>query len=335
MKFAKPHALGLCALIAFGVSASVTYAAPVQKSWVGTLDLRTLPPGKRPSTITVRIDATMPQRHGAAPRLTISINGVVIGRAWASADAPTVLRAPIEDRLVSTSNRVEIAVTGTASDCPDCSVQGARLAETPRIALAQAAEKPILFSHHVTRLRRGVTVISGSQRDHALAAMAVAALAPQAPQGKNAPARIVVSRAAPPGTNPPLRFDKGVVAIADRNGRTLYDRSRIDRMTIVQMARTGDNPVVWVRPAVDGGLPPRMDLDYGNVALFGPTGREIAFSSDQDSDLRIAYAFDAEANARSWFYWRLAVIAAWLLITFATILIVRKLPPLVQKAADA
>ncbi|HEY0960096.1 MAG TPA: hypothetical protein VGE05_12625 [Novosphingobium sp.] len=335
MKFAKPHALGICALIAFGTSASVTYAAPMQKNWVGTLDLRTLPPGKRPSAITVRIDATTPQRHGAAPRLTISINGVVIGRTWTSADAPTILRAPIEDRLVSTRNRVEIAVTDTASNCPDCSMQGARLAETPRIELARAAEKPILFSQHITRLRRGVAVVSESQRDHALAAMAVAALAPHAPQDKNAPSRIVVSRDAPLGTNPPLRFDKGAVTIADRNGRTLYDRARIDRMTIVQMARTGDTPIVWVRPAADGGLPPRMELDYGNVTLFGPTGREIAFSSDQDGDLKIAYASAAEADARSWLYWRLAVIAAWLLITFGTILIVRKLTPLVPKAADA
>lgn len=333
MHFAKVCA-GLVSLASCGAAAAQTHASEPQKTWVATLDLRNLPASKRPSAILARIDAGAKPGEGVR-RLTIRINGIVIGRAWSSADGSTTIRAPLEDRLISTRNRVEISVTATNNACAGCSVDGARLVGTPWIQLSAASANPILFSQHVTRLRHGVTLAAKTPQEQELAALTIAALGPRAPRKNGAPGRIVVSKTMPAGTSPPLRFDNGPVSITDRNGRTLYSEPDLDSMTIVQIARAGERPVIWVRPAADGSVPHEIELDYGNVALFSQNRREIAFSPDQDTDLRVTYASAAEADAQSWLYWRLAIGAVWLVITIGTIVILRRLPPMGQKEAEA
>lgn len=304
-----------------------------QKVWHATLDLRDLPPGTRPASIAAAVSVPRAAFAGAqTPRIAISLNGIVIARAWARPGESVRIETEVEDRLLSTRNHVALAVTSFGANCPDraCSVSGAELREPLRFGLTSATEGPVTFAQHVTRFRQGVTLTVADPRDRALAERVVAAIAPHAPC--SGPAEIVVSRTAPKGAAAPLRFDNGPVAIKDRDGRLLYGRAALDDYTIVQIARRGDRPLLWVRPGKAGVSAELIQLDYGDVALFGPKGREIAFSPDQDRAVTIAYAADAAREAQTGLIWRLAVVAVWLAITAGLVVVLRRMAPLEPKA---
>lgn len=330
--------LALGSVAAAGSSAAaatlpVTYAEQTpngrQAAWHATLDLRELPARTRPAAITVVVDARAAARQGIPARIAVSLNGLVIGRAWASADRTTRVHLTIEDRLLSTRNHLAVAVTGRCASGA-CRVDGARLAGDPSIDLAPASEMPLSFAQFATRFREGIAIRAGDARDRALAELAVAAIAPHAPRHAAGPAEVIVSRTTPPGIEPDLRFDRGPVEIRDRDGAVIYDEKRLDALTVVQVATRGSTPVLWVRPGTGGHPAGPIELDYGTLALFGPGGREIAFSGAQDHAIAIAYAADTERDARLGLYWRLGILAVWLAITAGTFAILRRMPPLKQ-----
>lgn len=306
------------------------------KTWHATLDLRELPPGTRPATFAVTVDAHLGEAVRQVPRVTIVVNGVVIARTWARRGEPTRIETKVEDRLLSTRNHVTVAITSLAQQCPEaaCDVGQAELRGDIRFSLAEATTRPVTFAQHVTRFRKGVAVKIVDPRDRPLGALAVAAIAPHAPQRAAGPAEIVVSRERPKGLTAPLRFDTGDVEIRDRDGRLLYDHAKLEQFTLVQLARRGDRPVLWVRPGKWPLAATPLELDYGSVALFGPRGREIAFSPDQDHALSIVYAADARREAQTGLYWRLAVAAVWLLATAGLLWVLRRLAPL-EKPREA
>lgn len=301
-----------------------------QKAWHATLDLRDLPADKRPGSVGVIVDAHLGEAVREVPLISVTVNGVVVGRAWARRDGPTKIDARIEDRLFSTRNHVAVAVTSLAQQCPAqaCDVTGAELRGSIRFGLAEATAGPITFAQWVTRFRKGVAVKVVEPRDRALGERVVQAIAPHAPRRAAGPAEIVVSREPPKGVTLPLRLDTGPVTVRDRDGRLLYDRARLEGHTLVQIGRRGDRPVLWVRPGTQPLAAMPLELDYGNVALFGARGREIAWSPDQDKTIRIAYAADARREARTGLYWRLAIAALWLAVTAGLVLVLRRMAPL-------
>ena len=106
-------------------------------SWRADLDLRDLPARTRPAALSVSIDAAEAARAGARPLVSRALNGNVVTRRFAAADGLTVLSARPEDRLLSVSNRVGIAVSlpfCTGSTCGQA-LDGVRLAEPLRLAL--------------------------------------------------------------------------------------------------------------------------------------------------------------------------------------------------------
>lgn len=305
-----------------------------QKTWHATLDLRELPANTRPATIKLRVDARSAARRGATPRVTVALNGLVIGRAWARKNGPTILSIAIEDRLLSTRNHIALAVTSMSTRCAGsaCSVDDAHLATPIAIGLDEATAGPVTFAQYVTRFRSGVTITAASTEQRAMAEVFKRALAPHAPTGAGQPAEIVVSRSVPRGTSPALRLDSGPVEIKDRDGLVVFDEHELDALTIVQMTARGDRPVLWVRPGLRERPSGLIELDYGNVALFGADRREIAFSPQQDRAVSVVYASATEREAQLGLYWRLAILAVWLAITAGFLVILRRMPPLKPRA---
>lgn len=302
-----------------------------QKAWHATLDLRNLPQETRPASIAAQVDTRLGDAVREKPQITIAINGIVVARRWASRAGPTRIETKIDDRLLSTRNHVTVAITSLARRCDEeaaCSVTGAELRGPLRFGLAPATAEPLTFAQHVTRFRKGVAVTVIEPRDRRLGELAAQAMAPHAPRRAAGPAEIVVSRELPQGVAAPLRFDTGPVTIKDREGRVLYDQRRLDSYTIAQLAHRGEVPVLWVRPGTQPLAATPLDLDYGNVALFGSRGREIAFSADQDHALTIAYATDAQREAQTGLYWRLTVLTLWLALTAGLVIVLRRMEPL-------
>lgn len=311
--------------------------APAQRQWHATLDLRTLPAATRPTAIHFALDASDAARSGQAPRITVSLNGIVIAATAAKRSGPTRLSARVENRLLSTRNRVDIAVTATAPRCAvrACDLSAARLIANPVARLGYAQTASTGFSAHITRFRAGIAVTTERPGDGAFADRGIAALAPDAPRRDAGPARIVVSRKTPAGTAPALRFDTGDVHMEDEDGRLLYDGRQLDALTVVQLVEAGPAPVLWIRPGRDAPPPPVMDLDYGSLALFDAQGRVIALDPATDAAARIVYAQAAGREARLALYTRLALAAFWLLASIGFVFLIRRLPPLLPAEAGA
>lgn len=303
--------------------------------WQSALDLRALPPNSRPAQLTAVVDATEASRQGLEPRVSMVLNGIVVARIRAAGDGSTQITANLQERLVATRNRIELAVTPAAVRCVNggCALPGAGLIGPLIVSLQPAVNDPQSFSEAVTRFRGGVHVIASGARDQAFGRAFADAIAPRAPRTANAAAEILVSQRPPAGTAPPLRFDTGPVTITNRDGEMLYDASALDALTTVQVMKRGDTPVLWVRPGPQAQLPAVIELDQGRIALFGPNGREIAFSPLRDHAVKIAYASDRLRNARLAALWRWGMAAVWLLVTIGFLFVFRRMQP--PRASEA
>lgn len=307
---------------------SETY--PTQRHWRSTLDLRTLPADTRAAEIVATVDASGAARRNLAPRITIRVNGIVVAHAIAGADRPTVLSAKVRDSDIWTHNRIDIAINASAPACAAraCDLGDVRLIGNPFARLGGPPAIPVDFSQSITRFRAGIAVSTERPEDAPFAARAIRAVAPHAPLRPDGPARIVIAQKPPAGSDPALRFDTGAVRIEDKDGRLLYDQSRLDQLTVVQLVEAGSTPVLWVRPGSNAKPPASFDLDFGTVALFDSNGRAIAFTPDRDLAVRIVYAGTAERLARETLYTRLGLIAFWLIVSLGFFIIVRRMPPL-------
>lgn len=103
---------------------------------------------------------------------------------------------------------------------------------------------------------------------------------------------IAVGNIPPLGAAPPVRFDRGRVAISGQNGRTLLDIGGFHAGAVAQLISAENRPGLWIRSlAGDGSLPqPRtLRLERGDVALIDDIGSSLALSTRRDSLLTIAY----------------------------------------------
>jgi hypothetical protein len=305
-----------------------------QKTWHAALDARDLPAETRPATISAVIEP-YPADAVEVPRITVAVNGLVIGRAWAKRGRATTVTAKIENRFLSVRNHITVSATALGHGCSgtQCNVAATEIHGGIAYTLADATAGPVQFSEYVTRFRKGIAVKVDDPAQRAWGELAVRALGPLAPRRAAGPAEIVVSRETPAGTSPRLRFDTGPVAIRDREGRLLYDGAALERYAVVQMTSRGDAPVLWIRPGTQAKPPAEIELDNGNIALFGAAGREIAFAPEQDRAVTIAYAADAAREAQTTLYWRLFVAAVWLAATIGLVLVLRRMAPLETQAA--
>lgn len=307
--------------------------APVETSrWNGTLDLRELPARSAPD----RLEATIavPEATQGSVEATIKLNGFVIGQQGVDRGRANAVRVRIERRFLSTVNRVEIGVQRRGDGCVSerCPVVGARLGHSIRLTLTKDSARPQSFADYVTRFRTGVSLEPERPGDIGLARVAKAAVAQDAPEGGAAPARIVVGLTPPDGAKPALRFDRGPVRLATREGQTVLSAGNLAKLTFAQVMSVGGKPVLWVRPGTSP-LPKTMDLDYGDVAAFDGARRVIAFSPAFDTAVRIEYAADLAARPII-APWRIVIIALWLALTAGFVFVIRRIPPLRAKAAQ-
>jgi hypothetical protein len=300
--------------------------------WTGTLDLRKLPARSAPASLQTEV--TIPENTRGIVKAIVKVNGFVVGRQSVDPGVVSTVRAKIGRRLLSTVNRVEIGVERRGDGCAAeyCAVEGARFTAPVRLYLAKAPARPTSFADYMTRFRAGVSLQPERSGDAGLARVAKTAVAPGATESARGPARIVVSSDPPAGTRPALRFDRGPVQLVTRDGQTVLSARDIAKLTVAQVMSVGGKPVLWVRPGT-GPEPKRMDLDYGDVAMFDGGGRVIAFSPALDTAVRIEYAADLNAGPLI-APWRIAVVALWLVLTAGFVLVIRRIPPLPARAAQ-
>jgi len=291
------------------------------KAWQALLDLRDLPAGTRPEMLQAAVDASGAARQGLRPMVSLAINGNVVERRFASAGGPTPIRYRPEDRLLSVHNRVEIAVSLPFCEGAACAgaLADASLAAPLSYSVEAPRALPTDFAQAATRMRAGLAIEAGDARGRRLAALVKQALAPRAPEfdgaREDAPARIVVSEAAPEGARPGLRFDLGPVGLARDDGRPILSADELARMNVVQLLWDGGRPLIWVRPGA--ALPPAMELGAGDVAVFDGARRLIAYSTDRDAVVEPAYPagsdpFGAERAVR---IRRWVLLGLWVLVT--------------------
>lgn len=128
---------------------------------------------------------------------------------------------------------------------------------------------------------------------------------------------VAVSDMPPADTAPHVRFDRGRVAVMDREGRTLLDLGGFVGGAVAQIVSAGDTAGLWLHPmAADGNLPAptQFRLDHGDVAFIDGKGVALAMSAERDNVVKISYPDEVSwltvaERFRSWIiggFWLLA-----------------------------
>ncbi len=297
------------------------------------IDMRDLPARSRLSAVTVDIRGRA-GRDAIRPWVSMAINGVVVARAKLRADGRVTLRADVDERLLSMRSLIEVAAYVPNCGTPRCHA----LAAATRIMgpVRQdhgAARGDATFAQLATRYRAGLTIAQGRDVNPAFATRIRAALAPRSRPLATGGGRVVIARQPPSGHVAPIRFDLGPVGLVRQDGVPLIAPNVLADLTVVQVLRAGDRPVIWVRPGRD--VPPLLDLDGGDVAIFGRSGRVIAFSSDSDMrTLHPAYepGVDADGSLRAMRLWRWFLLIVWVAASGGLAVIYRRLPKRVTAA---
>ena len=292
-----------------------------------------LPAGHRISA--VRVDLAL----GVAPNLanaTIAtfLNGRLIGSRTSPGAVPATLTASVPEGLVGRDNILSVRVqrqphTGDCMNPP----QGypVQLLPSSAIELTAVSGPPADFFALGSVFANGADVylpadpVELREALNLFAATAVELLPEAAPltvrfggpeMAPDVPF-IAVSRAAPPATNPHLRFDKGHLTVNREDGKVLVDLSTAEAPAIAQIVHSDTATGLWLRPgdaAPAARLRP-MRLDRGSVAIIEKTGITLAFSAGRDQLVNIAYH-----DIRSWadlaLEYRPWIVAAfWLALT--------------------
>jgi len=300
------------------------------EAWGSTLDLRDLPAMTRPSAAIVEVDTIAAAEQRLRPLITFAINGRVIQRVEADPAGKTVLRVPLRDRLISTQNEIEVAAI-----LPNCST------DTCKIALASARQmRPVRFelskpqveiddfSQLVTTYRAGIAFDAETPRERQLLAVVRGALAPRGRFDADAKAFIHIGSNPPKGTVPLLRFDRGAMQLERSDNKEIFTFEQLQAMTIVQLVRGRDRPMLWIRPGT-GPLPDDMYLSDGDIALFDSEGRAIAWSTSRDDrSIRVTYinGHDPYGGDQMLLYWRVGLAIFWLLASLGLLWVYRRIP---------
>jgi hypothetical protein len=315
--------MGLAALLL--AAASPSSAGILGAGW---MDLRSLPANTRPGAVAVQIDTREAVRRGYRPTLSLAINGIVLTHLPASGTEVTRLAMPLQDRLLSIRNRVEVAAAVPGCDTPACAdaLETVRLTSPARFTLSSPEAAPTDFSQLVTRFRAGVAVDAHGQEAQRLADLFLAEVAPQAPRTEQGPARIHVGAEPPAGLLPLIRFDLGPVGLRRSDGPQILSANDVAARTTVQVLRFGREPLVWIRPGA--AVPTRMEFDSGDIAMFDAEGRDIAFSTKRDRAVEIAFpeGVDPYGGHRRTMIYRLVLLALWLVASIFLFRFFRKLP---------
>jgi len=302
-----------------------------------TIATRTLPAGTRPSRLALDM-MVAPDGAGEKAVVSVFVDDRLLGSAVAAIGEPTKFDLPLADGTVGTVLNVRVVVQRRSAQ-GDCRFepQGypAQVLGTSAVVLVDNGEKPQDFSDLSPWWANGIEVWLPSPAIErpapmlALVAETLAALSPaDAPiqvkftSNGDAPAPtapfVAVSKLAPSGSTPRVRFDRGRVVVTDRNSRTLLDLGGFSGGAVVQIVNASGQPGLWLKPLADNGALPAPEvlrLDRGDIAFVEQSGVALAMSSERDTVVRVTYP-----DQVSWFsiaerFHPWIIGAIWALIT--------------------
>lgn len=275
-----------------------------------TINARALPPDTTMSRLLLDI-LVAPDDAGEKAVVSVFVNERLLGSTLAASGEPTRLDLALPDGLVGSAANIRVVVQrrSSAGDCRfepqgypaqilgssslvlskiadvrDFADLAPHWANGVEVLLPQAAsERPLPFLGLLSNILSSLSPESAPIKVQFIAEGAV-------PAPKDS--FIVVSNTAPTGAKPLVRFDRGRVAVTDRNERMLLDLGGFSSGAVAQLVTAGGHPGMWIKPlGTDGMLPNPIELriDRGDVAVFDEVGTSLAMSTERDSLVRIAY----------------------------------------------
>jgi hypothetical protein len=308
---------------------------------------RSLPTGTKPSRLVLDV-MVAPDSSGEKAVVSAFVNERLLASTVAAIGEPTRLDFALPDGLVGSVANVR-AVVQRRSSQGDCRFepQGypAEMLGSSHVVLAQAGSVARDFSDLATLWANGIQVLlPASAAEHPLPVLAsvsdvlstlsdkatpidVKYVNVQAPASPTMPF-ISVSNLPPTGAEQRVRFDRGRVAITDRNDRVLLDVGGLTTGAVAQIVTSNGTPGLWIRPiSSDGSLSaaPAINLDRGDVAFLDKSGVALSLSTERDTLLRVAYI-----DQRSWTtdlhrFWPWIVGTAWALATIALLILAQRM----------
>jgi len=306
-----------------------------------------LPSGTRPSRLALDV---MVAPDGAGEKAVVSafVNERLLASTIAAIGEPTRLDFALPDGLVGSVANIRAVVQrrGLQGDCR-FEPQGypAEILGSSQIVLSQAGPVARDFSDLATLWANGIQVLlpaSAAERplsvlaslSNVLSALSskttpieVKYIGVQAPASPTTPF-ILVGNVPPKGADQRVRFDRGRVAVTDRNDRTLLDVGGLATGAVAQIVTSNDQPGLWIHSlSSDGSLTaaPAMTLDRGDVAFLDRSGVALALSTERDTLLRIAYVDQRPWTANLDRIWPWMVGIAWGLATIMLLFLTQRM----------
>jgi hypothetical protein len=311
------------------------------------IDTRRLPPGTRASRLLLDV-MVAPDGAGEKAVVSVFVNERLLGSTVAATGEATHLDLNLPDGLAGTIVNVRALVQRDSAQ-GDCRFepQGypAQILGSSSLVLERADGTAHNFSDLTSRFGDGIELwlppLAADQP--ALVLGLVSQVVEQLSSDRTpvtvdyvgggygaAPTApfIAVSDVAPPGTTPPVRFDRGRVVVTDRAGRTLLDLGGFTAGAVAQIVAAGNNSGIWIKPlASDGSAPAPTDLHLGqgNVAFIDGNGVALAMSTARDNVVRISYPDQVSwltiaERFRSWI-----IAGLWLFATAALLLTLQRI----------
>jgi hypothetical protein len=291
--------------------------APAQAEVFGRADLevaidtRRLPAGTQAQRLLLDT-MVAPDGTGEKAVVTAYVNERMLASTVAAVNEPTRLDLALPQGLVGTSLNIRAVIQrrGATGDCR-FEPQGypAQILTSSAVVLTPANPRVNDFSDLATHWANHLEVMLPNATAEQPVAMlnmvadVLDALAPDlAPisvtllHAGEAPIPsgpfLAVSDMAPAGSDPRVRFDRGMVAVEDRSGHPILDLGGIVSGAVAQIATADNQPGLWIKPlANDGSLPAADDLrlDHGDVAFLDHTGVALSMSTERDTLIKVSY----------------------------------------------
>jgi hypothetical protein len=312
-----------------------------------TVASHSLPSGTRPSRLALDV---MVAPDGAGEKAVVSafVNERLLASTIAAIGEPTRLDFALPDGLVGSVANIRVVVQRRSLQ-GDCRFepQGfpAEILGSSQVVLSQAGPVARDFSDLATLWANGIQVLlptAAVERplsvlaslSNVLSALSskttpieVKYVGMQTPASPNTPF-ILVSNVPPKGADQRVRFDRGRVAVTDRNDRTLLDVGGLATGAVAQIVNSNDHPGLWIHPlSSDGSLSaaPATMLDRGDVAFLDRSGVALALSTERDTLLRIAYVDQRPWTANLDRFWPWIVGTAWGLATILLLVLTQRM----------
>ncbi len=305
--------------------------------WNVALPATAIPTGRRASGLSLDVAVA---EDGAAipPVVSVTMNGLLLGSTEVAHDTRVHLDEELPSGIFVARNTVTVAVTRQVAQ-GNClfSPQGydAQLLPSSHFTLDRAGAVTD-FDLLAPQFAGGVSVVVPGAPQLAETSALLQGLidgeTPLSVRYGGAPPNgdyVWVSDTEPPGSNPPIRFDRGTVRLTNRRGVTLLDADAVTSQTLAQLLATGNRLVLWIRPGTDFDTSPKVTgdltpaLDRGDVAFVERGRTTLAFSTVRDRLIDIQYP--ERFNLVTFFVrYRLWLIAlGWLIVTIAFLQLLR------------